>query len=337
MIQKSILLWFCILFLLFTFCKLIFEIEDSGDSHGIYFSYGGNIFRMNYDGSYITPLTFDKEDNNNPQLTRDGSYLIYETQDKSNMFSSSLYDYSEINVMDLEDNDVDVIVDTYNFCFRPSVSFDGRYLAFCSNNSLGKRIATSDIRGGNFNYITDYGRYDHPVYMADGKHVLCQYDDDLYTNLILINIKNQTIKQLTNTSWNINAVLSPDGSRVVWESGEGIDMMNSDGNNQERIVKNHYFSARTPSFSNCSNKVVYIIERTYNDPNMQNEIHIINLKTNETKLILKKGYNFYPKYFPDDSRILFSQYEDNQFYVCVIDTSGNGYQRFCRGSNPYIY
>ena len=335
--KKIFILSFSFVFLLFSFCKLIFEIEDSGDPYGIYFSFGGNIFKMNYDGSSIRPLTFDKEDNNNPQVASDGSLLIYETQYKSNVFSSNMYDYSEIDVMNFENQNVDRIVDTYNFCLRPSLSSDNRHLTFCSYSSSGKKIAMSDIRGGNLVYITDYGRYDYPIFMADRDHILYQYDDDLTTNLYVINIHDKTVQQLTDTNWNINAVLSPDGSQIAWESYSDINIMNADGSNSMNLTNNQYIFSRTPSFSHCGGKLVFIIERTYNDSDMQNEIHMINLKTKKTKLILKKGYNFYPKFFSDDGKILFSQYEDSQFYICVIDTNGNGYQRLCRGSDPCIY
>jgi Tol biopolymer transport system component len=83
----------------------------------------------------------------------------------------------------------------------------------------------------------------------------------------------------------------------------------------------------------------FLTERSYNMPDdkRNREIHFVDLNTKEMKIVLATGDNHEPKFFPRDDKIFFAQYENFQFYICVIDTDGSGLYRLGRGGNPCVY
>ena len=324
---------------IFISCDRIFAPDSSVNPHSIFFSVDGNIYKMDYNGSNKTQLTFDEEDNNNPQVKNDGSLLLYETQDNIGRIISGglMYDYSVVNIMNLNNQNMVTITDTSKWCFNPSMSLDNQSIVFCSYlYQQGKKIVISNINGKILKNITDYGTYNNPIFI-DENTILFEFDHDQKTDLFTIDIRDNNVRQLTDSEWNINAVLSPDGTNISWESYYDINIMDINGNSKVNLTNNKNIFSRTPSFSHSGEKIVFITERTYNDPNMKNEIHIMDLKTNDRKIILDTGYNFEPKFFPDDNKILFAQYENSQFYICVINTNGSGYTKLCRGGNPCVY
>ena len=155
----------------------------------------------------------------------------------------------------------------------------------------------------------------------------------------MIDTDGRNKQQLTDTEWNINPGFSPDGSKIIWESYWDVYLMNLDGSNKVNISNNSGVFARTPSFSHDGYKVVFITEKTYSVPIEQGirEIHLIDRSSTRRETILETGANFEPKFFPDDNIIMFSQYEDYQFYICVIKIDGSGFRRLGRGGNPCVF
>lgn len=297
---------------------------------------------MNYDGSYKTQLTFDQEDNNNPSISNDGRLLIYETQANINRYPSGglMYDYSAITVMDLNSKSVRKIADENEMCSQPSLSPDNQSVVFCSHkDDHGSYLVLSDINGKEYKILTDYGPHRNPMFTPRGDKIIYVSDHDQKTNIFMVSLDSKNIQQLTDSEWNINPTFSPDGSKILWESYWDIFSMNIDGSNKMNMSNNNNVFATTPSYSHNGDKILFITERTYNVPIEESvrEIHLIHLNTNKRKIILKTGANFEPKFFPDDKNIIFTQYENSQFYVCVIDTNGSGYKKFCKGGNPCIY
>jgi Tol biopolymer transport system component len=297
---------------------------------------------MNYDGTNKIQLTFDKEDNNNPCISNDGKLLIYETQTYINRYPSGgvMYDYSVINILDLKTKNISKIADENQWCSQPNLSSDKQFLVFCSHkDDHGSSIVLSDINGNKFTILTDYGPHRNPMFTPQCDKIIYVSDHDQKTNIYKIDLDGKNKQQLTDSEWNINPTFSPDGSKILWESYWDIFLMNTDGSNKINLSNNNSIFARTPSYSHSGDKIVFITERTYSVPIEESvrEIHLIDLNTQERKIILKTGINFEPKFFHDDSKIIFSQYENYQFYICTINIDGSGYLRLGKGGNSCVY
>jgi TolB protein len=322
-------------------CDRIIGPEDPIDPHGIFFSDDGNIYKMNYDGSDKIQLTFDDEDNNNPKISVDGTLLINETQAYTFRYPSGglMYDWSVISIMDLKTRKVREIADENEWCTQPALSPDQQFLVFCTHQFRGgAAIVVTDIEGKEFKTLTDYGRHQNPMFTAQGDEIIYTADHGEQTELFIIGRDGGNKRQLTNSGWNINPAVSPDGSKIVGESYRDIFLMNLDGSNKINLTNDPAFD-RNPSFSHDGQKIVFIAESTYNVPIEQSvrEIHILDLETNERKIVLRSGANFEPKFFPDADRIYFAQYENFQFYLCSINVDGTGYRRLGRGGNAFVF
>ena len=341
--MKKILAFFIFISIALTLsCSQVVEPADSIDPHGIFFSVDGNIYKIDYEGSNEIQLTFDEEDNNNPWLSNDGKYLIYETQTNINRYPSGglMYDYSVINIMDLNNGYIRTIADENEWCSQPSLSPDNQLIVFYTYNpDDGGCIVLSDIEAKEMKKITEYGRDRNPMITPQGNKIIYLSDRDQKTNIFIMDLDGNNKQQLTDTEWNIHPAFSPDGSKILWESYRDIFMMDLDGSNMVNLTNNNNDFARTPAYSHSGDQIVFITERTYNVPIEESirEIHIMDLRTNERKTVLKTGANFEPMFFPEDNKIVLSQYENSQFYICVINIDGSGFNRFGRGGNPCVY
>ena len=323
-------------------CSQVVDPIDSIDPHGIFFSENGNIYKMNYDGSQKNQITFDDEDNNNPSVTKNGKYLIYETQTNLDLHPSGglMYDYSEINLLNLTNNNRTTITNENEWCSQPSLSLDNQFLVFYTYKyNTGGCFVLSDIEGKESKILTEYGKFRYPMITPEGNKIIYLSDNDQKTNIFSMDLNGKNSEQLTDTEWNINPSFSPDGNNIIWESYWDINEMNLDGSNKVNLTNNNNVFARTPRYSHSGDQIVFITERTYNVPIEESirEIHILDLLTNNRKIILTAGANFEPEFFPNDNKILFSQYEDGQFYICVINVDGTGFYRLGKGGNPCIY
>lgn len=339
--RKSVLYIFTLILSLSS-CDVIFSPEDSIDPHGIFFSIDGDIYKMDYDGSNVIQITCDEKDNNNPHISHNGKYLIYETQANINRYPSGglMYDYSVINIMDLKNKSVRTITDETTWCFQPHLSPDNHFVVFRSQKfNQGGSIVISDINGKKYKSITDYNQNRYPMFTPQGNDIIYIADQDQKTNIYKIDLDGKNKQQLTDSEWNINPTFSPDGSKILWEGYRDIFIMNIDGSNKINISDHTNIFARTPSFSHSGDKIVFITEKTYNVPIEESirEIHLIDLITNERKILLEEGANFEPKFFPDDDKIIFGQYEDKQLYICTINIDSSDFCRLCRGSIAYVY
>lgn len=323
-------------------CSQVVEPTDSLDPHGIFFSDNGDIYKMNYDGSQKYQITFDEADNNNPCVTSNGKYLIYETQTNLNLHPSGgvMYDYSEINILNLTNSNRTTITNENGWCSQPSLSLENEFLVFYTYKyNTGGSLVLSDIEGKESQILTEYGKFRYPTITPNGNKIIYIADHDQKTNIFSMDLDGKNKEQLTDTEWNINPTFSFDGSKILWESYWDINEMNLDGSNKINLTNNKNIFARAPKYSHSGDKIVFITETTYNVPIEESirEIHILDLLTDKREIILEGGANFEPEFFPNDNKILFSQYENAQFYICVINIDGSGFYRLGKGGNPCVY
>ena len=342
--KKIITIYVCITILLYLSCDQIIDPGYSIDQHGIYYSVNMDIYRMDYDGSNQTQLTFDYEASNNPFISNDGRLLIYEAQMRIDPYWSGgeMYDHSIINVIDLVGGSIREIADENEWCVEPSLSPNDQLIVFLSRRRMGGNcIVLSDIHGREYKPLTDYGYHRNPIFTRHGDKIIYEIrQQDFGTNLYMIDLDGKNKLQLTDSDYNVNASLSPDGRKILWQSYWDINTMNLDGSNKVNISnhKNYDFSV-TPSYSHKGDKIVFIVEKNWNVSREEliREIHIIDSNANNREIILKTGANYSPKFFPDDNKIFFMQYKNYQYDICTINIDGSDFRRLCKGYSPYVY
>jgi Tol biopolymer transport system component len=333
--KKLVILYFCITIVFYLSCNRVFDPENSIGPNGIYFSLDKNIYKMNYDGSNKIQITFDKGDNNNPRISNDGRLLIYETQTRTNPLSSLFYDNSVINIMNLETQNMIKIAYEKDLCTNPSFSPDNQFVVFCSELiGQGRSIVFSDINGKEYKRLTEYGTNRNPTFTPQGDKIIYISDHDQKTNIFMMSLDGTNKQQLTDSEHNVDPVFSPDGTKILWAGYSDIYSMNLDSSNKINLSENSYVHSRCPSYSNKGDKIVFI---TGMANKRTNEIHLIDLNTKNRNVLLRTGENFIPIFFPGDDKIIFTQYENYQFYICTIKIDGSGFHKLCKGGNPYIF
>ncbi|MFC2088685.1 TolB family protein [Calditrichota bacterium] len=338
--MKKILLFIIINFLFS--CKTSTESIEIFNSKGIYYSLNGEIFKLDYDGLNKTQLTFSEYDNNNPTISSNGNFLLFETQGLKDITASGglMYDFSIINIMNLQNRKIKRVSDDTEKDWFPQFSPNNNEIAFSSTRTDKCDIYITDINENKIEQLTNNNFWNvNPKFSPDGSKILYESHEGGNYNIFIMDSDGSNQRQLTDSDWNINPQFSPKGDKIIWESYWDIYSMHLDGNNKINLSNNENIFARTPSYSHDADQIVFITEKTYNVPieSSIREIHLIDLNSNVRKTILKTGANFEPKFFPNDYKIIFTQYENSQFYICTINTDGSGYLRLGRGGNPSVF
>ncbi len=323
-------------------CKTSTQSIQDLDSKGIYYSLHGNIFKIDYDGSNKTQLTFSEYDNNNPKISSNGKYLLFETQGLKDITASGglMYDFSIINILALQNKRIERVSDDTEKDWFPQFSPDNNEIVFSSTRTDNCDIFKIALDENQITQLTNNNGWNvNPKYSPDGSKILFESHTNGNYNLFIMDLDGTNQRQLTNSDWNINPQFSPNSDKILWESYSDIFTINIDGSNRINISDNENAFARTPSYSSKGDNIVFINEKTSNVPieDSIREIHHIDLNSNERRIILKTGANFEPRFFPDDNKIIFTQYENSQFYLCTINTDGTGYIRISQGGNPCIF
>ena len=110
---------------------------------------------------------------------------------------------------------------------------------------------------------------------------------------------------------------SPDGSKIAFESGNQIYIMNSDGTNQV-CISNNSFNDGKPSWSPDGSKIAFHSNRF--DHISSHYIMVMNVDgSNQTKIT--NGYR--PSWSPDGSKIVF-QKSDGPIFDHIYRVNSDG-------------
>lgn len=171
---------------------------------------------------------------------------------------------------------------------------DGAYNIYKKDNVLSSALIQK-TSGNNFNLC--------PNYCSSKDLIVFQYLTKTNFDIYYINAsKGKAITQITSTEENeYNPCFSSDGKMIVFEKGTS---------------PKYYVKYKTTSNAITYVKGVKITE---------NQIWIKNLESGELKMI---GQGSYPKFSPDDSKIVFVKYELNKMKtaetgtICIISNDG---------------
>ncbi|MYA62584.1 MAG: hypothetical protein F4X94_08445, partial [Dehalococcoidia bacterium] len=131
--------------------RISFRSNQGGDDWDIYV--------MNADGSDITRLTHQHEDESHPSWSSDGQRIAFESE-------------GEIYVMNADGSDITLLTDDSGDDIRPSWSPDGQRIAFTSYREWNWDVYVMNADGTNIIRLTNDPGNDHlPSWSPDGQRI----------------------------------------------------------------------------------------------------------------------------------------------------------------------
>jgi TolB protein len=145
----------------------------------------------------------------------------------------------EIYVMNADGSDQKNISNHQGFDSYPSWSPDGRRIAFFSDRDGDRDIYVMDSNGSNVVQLTDGLASDHsPAWSPDGEKIAFVSDREGRANLWVMNADGTDPANLTPTAVNVRwPGWSPDSSRIAYEYKTAIYVIDQDGQNRVRVIR----------------------------------------------------------------------------------------------------
>lgn len=223
---------------------------------------GNDLFLTNTDGANIVNLTNMGGDDTRPTWSPDGSRIAYTCLRQPD---GSFAPPQRLCVRNADGTGFSVFSTTLAEDFGPAWSRDGSQIAFTTfNPGFQSSIATIFSDGSGRGSIAIFPGAANPDWSADGWSLVFELGNSIWAyNRIFGNSA-----RLTNLTGDTRPRYSPDGSRIVFQSGRDgqseIYVMNADGTGQTRLTNNPA-SDTAPAWSPDGSKILFTTLR--DDPN----------------------------------------------------------------------
>jgi TolB protein len=191
------------------------------DGHHIAYSQlgtrGWNIEVLDLAGGSARPVTATSGGlNTTPAFSPDGQWLVYAhgAENGTDLYAVAAFTGGAARRITLGRG-----TDTVSPTFSP----DGRRLAFTSGRSGHPEVYTADFDGSNMELLTPFNFGDqnyrsNPDWSPDGRSIVFQSQLDGLFQIMTINLRDRSIKQLTSEGANEDPSWAPDGRHVVFTS-----------------------------------------------------------------------------------------------------------------------
>jgi Tol biopolymer transport system component len=165
-----------------------------------------------------------------------------------------------------------------------------------------------------------------PTWSPDSRHVAFVSDRDGNFEIYVMKSDGSDILQFTSTQTNPGngrAAWSKDGSRIAWDFGSEIYVMNADGSAQTRLTDDR-FSDLAPSWSPDGRRLAIWSSR-----DSDWEIYTMNADGSGglTRVTYSPGSDSQPAWSPDGKRIAFTSFRDRNLEIYVVNVDGSGTTR----------
>lgn len=233
-----------------------------------------SIYIMDWDGKRITKTVAKGNIILSPRWSRDGTKLIYSAErdrqwgiymiDLTNMTERKVFSSKGLNIAGdflperndfvfssskdgnpdiyiMKGNEIIRLTSLYSIEVSPTVSPDGKYIAFTSDRGGTPQIYTMRRDGSDIRRITFEGSYNtSPAWSPKGDKIVFSGRQGATNQIFTINPDGTGLTQLTTEGNNEDPSFSPDGRFITFSSDregiKGIYLMRSNGEFQRRIT-----------------------------------------------------------------------------------------------------
>ena len=199
-------------------------------------------------------------------------------------------DLQGIYLVDTSGNNNRLLINIFNeYVFAPDWSPDGNWIAFCYRGHIYKIKSNGD----SLTKLTYQGNNVYPSWSSDNQWIVFESNND-----------------------------SPEGSSSIWK-------MKYNGSEKVKIINPHeQGSVSMPDLSHSSNYIACLIYEYL--PNFTQDIAIYyNNGTLHRILTIENSHTLFPKFSPDDSKILFTERAISglEFQLYEINVDGSNLRR----------
>ena len=289
------------------------------------------------EGIQLTKRKNDQQDVNEPFLSPDGKYLYY----SEDVYPGGFFQYNKdpnkqiyvINRYDMETGETDRITGGPGGAARPTVSRDGKKLAFVKRVRTKSVLFIHDLETGEEWPVYDqlnkdqqeawaiFGVYPNMSWTPDNNNIVFWADGKIHkvdiNSLDVTNIPftvNTTIKiaetlevetpvhtETFKSKVIRHAKTSPDGKTLAFSALGHIYSMKLPKGTPKRLTSENDFEFE-PSFSPDGNSIVYV---SWNDENLGAIMRVSVNGGTPTKLSSEKGIYRNPSYSNDGQKIVY--------------------------------
>jgi len=293
------------------------------------------VYIMNADGSDVRRLTnMPGEEEAFPGgWSPDGTQLFFvSTQSgRQNIYTMNVEPFAPTQIIPASD---------VNAHF-PSYSPDGRKIVFqIENEDKTGEIRVMDLDTKKASTITNTQTPDgYPKFSPDGSSIVFQERVNGNSEICLIRADGSGgVQDLTaNPSRDVKPSWSPDGTKIVFSSNRDgnfelfqLYLMNADGSNQHRVYFSNAMNVDA-SWSPDGREILFASDKEDNGTG-NFEVFAIEPETTapERRLTFRRGYDIYPIYSPDGTRIAFVSRADGNSEIYVMNADGSRLIRLTR-------
>ena len=278
------------------------------------------IYAVNPDGTALTPITQNDQDDWEPAISSDGSRIAFvSTRDGNN----------EIYVMDADGKNQLRLTNDPGSDEYPNWSPTDNKITFSRtvNNKTSLFVISADGSGLTELAPTANGSSWTQTWAPDGKSIVFASNRTGKNELFSVNVDGSGLRQLTFNGDNITPWYSHDGGHIAFISNRDgnneIYIMNPDGSNQTRLTHTPDNEV-DPVWSPDDQTIGYVVNK---------EVTTIHVDGSQTKTLTNgANYDSWLRWSPDGQYLAFSANVDNQREIFVVKSDGSGMTRLT--NNP---
>ncbi len=210
--------------------------------------------------------------------------------------------------------------------YSPTISPDGRYIAFTSDRNRNVDIFLYDTAAHTLRNLTanNRGTDDSPDISPDGRYIVYSSTRrDNNADIYLMDLQGNDIRQLTtHRQWDGDPSWSPDGQWIVFVSnraGNGnLYLIRPDGAGLHRITNEGNATASRPVFSPDGTRIAYAAFQENNT-----DIYVLDLTSGQTQRITTHpSEDNHPSWWPNGQGLVFSSARDSTMRLYSIGLAG---------------